>query len=153
MKDAGAALTLSIGLVWRVLVPRATVVIQKEKYDLETLPGGWVELRRLTYGEKLAKDAEAMRMKMAMDGKSKSVEAEVAIISEAVTLLEFAKCITNHNLTKEGPNGDDVPLDFRKAADVQMLDPRVGDEISGIIGKMNDFDSIIRTSEVDSEGK
>jgi hypothetical protein len=137
---------------------RATVSKLTETKKLTTLPpteedpeGGWVELRRLAYGEKLTKDAEAMKMRFAMDGSTtqKGVDAEVSLINEFVTLAEFAKCIVSHNLT----NDKDVPLDFKKPADVRSLDPRVGDEISTLIGEMNDFERESKTSLVDETGK
>jgi hypothetical protein len=137
---------------------RATVSKATEIKKLTTLPateedpeGGWVELRRLAYGEKLAKDAEAMKMRFAMDSGTTqgNVDAEVSLISEFVTLMEFAKCIMNHNLTDD----NDKPLNFRDPAAVRVLDPRVGDEISGLIGEMNDFERAARTSLKDDTGK
>lgn len=146
-------------------MPRATVLKTTERFDLTTLPpvgeeeGGWVELRRLSYGEKLQKDAEAMKMRFGMNkAQQGDIDAEVSLISEFVTYLEFAKCIINHNLTTakdpNNPESEDRPLDFRNAADVKLLDPRVGDEISTIIGKLNDFESAANTSPgVDAKGK
>jgi len=145
---------------------RATVVKTTERFELTTLPGvngdagGWVELRRLAYGEKLHKDAEAMKMRFAMDSSkegSRNVDAEVSLINEFVTLAEFAKCIVDHNLTGLIDENDESkgerPLDFRKPADVQNLDPRVGDEISTLIGDMNDFEREAKTSLKDELGK
>lgn len=146
-------------------MPRATVSKQTEHKPLTTLPslvdgeeGGWVELRRLSYGEKIAKDAEAMKMKFGMeDAMAGSLNAEVAMINERVTLLEFQKCIVAHNLTalvdeKDESKGE-RPLDFKKFSDVQMLDPRVGDEISTLIGEMNDFEKAVTQQGVDARGK
>src|SRR5688572_5494995 len=48
-------------------MPRATVVLTPERRDLETVEGGWVEIRRLSYGEKLQKDQEAMKMRFATE--------------------------------------------------------------------------------------
>jgi len=137
-------------------MPRATIIQATERHSLTTLPaqgdeeGGFVVLRRLTFGEKLSKDAEAMKMRFGMNAATQgNVDAEVSLISEFVTYLEFAKCIVDHNLT-----GDkDQPLNFKNRADVQGLDPRVGDEISTIIGTMNDFEKAAKTSVADSEGK
>ena len=131
---------------------RAVVSKLTERFDLTTLPptddseGGWVELRRLSYGEKIIKDADAMKMRFAMDGspgeKSKGIDAEVSLISEAVTLVEFSRCIMAHNLTDD----NDKPLDFKRPDHVRMLDPRIGDEISTLIGEMNDFERESRKS-------
>src|SRR5258706_11899200 len=83
----------------RVSMARAVVSKQTERRDLTTLPslvdgeeGGWVELRRLSYGEKLNKDAEAMKMRFAMGGNSaQNMDAELSLINEFVTYREFAK--------------------------------------------------------------
>jgi len=140
-------------------MPRAIVSKTTETFELTTVPksdedeAGFVELRRLSYGEKLRKDAEAMKMKFAMDsatgGASKGAEAEVSLINEQVTLVEFAKCIMAHNLTDE----NDRPLNFQKPDDVRKLDPRVGDEISSLIGDMNDFEKQAKAQSVDGSGK
>jgi hypothetical protein len=136
-------------------MPRATVLKTVERFELKTVPetdteeGGWVELRRLSYGEKLAKDAEAMRMRLGMDSTTKNIDAEVSIINELATYLEFARCVAGHNLTDE----NDKALDFTKAHDVKSLDPRVGAEISELIGDLNDFERSSSTSSVDGSGK
>jgi hypothetical protein len=131
-------------------MPKAVVSQLTERFELDTLPpgedgteGGWVELRRLSYGEKMRKDSEAMKMRFGMDVKTKDMDAEISIVNELVTLLEFAKCIVSHNLTKA--DGETL-LDFKKEADVRSLDPQVGEEISNLIGRMNDFESEATTS-------
>ena len=145
-------------------MPRATVLKTTERFPLTTLPAvgeeeeGWVELRRLSYGEKLQKDAEAMKMRFAMSGATKGdIDAEVSLISEFVTYLEFAKCIIAHNLTTPIDPSDESKgereLNFRNQADVKLLDPRVGDEISTLIGELNDFERASKRSEVDASGK
>src|SRR5687767_474871 len=100
-------------------MPRATVSKDTERFELETLPGAFVELRRLSYGEKLRKDAEASKMRFATAGDSKGgIDAEVAMINVAVQQREFALCIVNHNLTKANPKDPslDVPLVFANPA-------------------------------------
>jgi hypothetical protein len=112
--------------------------------------GGWVELRRLSYGEKLNKDAEAMKMRFAMGGNSaQNMDAELSLINEFVTYREFAKCIMAHNLTDD----NDKPLNFTNPEDVKKLDPRVGDEISTLIGELNDFEKATKLADRDSTGK
>jgi hypothetical protein len=137
-------------------MPRATIVQATERHPLTTLPAvgdeeaGYVVLRRLTFGEKLSKDAEAMKMRFGMSkATAGDIDAEVSLISEFVTYLEFAKCIVEHNLVDD----KDQPLNFKNQAHVQSLDPRVGDEISTIIGEMNDFEKAAKSSTVDRTGK
>jgi len=152
----GPLTTFILRLIWRVSMPRATIIQATERHDVTTLPAvgdeeaGYVVLRRLTFGEKLSKDAEAMKMRFGMSSASQgNVDAEVSLISEYVTYLEFAKCVVEHNLTDEKGQ----PLNFKNQAHVQSLDPRVGDEISTLIGEMNDFEKAAKTSTVDSTGK
>jgi hypothetical protein len=139
-------------------MPRATVVKTTERKDLTTVPNGWVELRRLSFGEKMAKDAEAMRMKFDMDGAAKGdTRAEFTMINVETQMREFALCVMDHNLTKPNPadpeNEDvDLPLNFKNKVDVAELDPRVGDEISQLIGEMNDFVRAVQ-EERDAQGK
>jgi hypothetical protein len=147
--------TFILWLIWRVSMPRATVLKTTERRDLTTVEGGYIELRRLSYGEKLAKDAEAMKMRFGMDAATSNFDAEMSLINEFATVLEFQKCIVGHNLTKPGKNegDDDVPLDFSKPADVRELDPRIGDEISTLIGELNDFEKAATASIRDASGK
>jgi len=147
-------------------MPRATVLKTTERKDLTTLPaadgveGGWVELRRLSYGEKLQKDAEAMKMRFAMGDSMKDktdINAEVSIVNEIATLLEMQRCVVRHNLTTPVDPNDETkgerPIDFNKWSDMRELDPRVGEEISILIGEMNDFEKDAKSSEVSAEGK
>jgi hypothetical protein len=141
-------------------MPRATVVKTTEHFDLETVEGGWVELRRLSYGEKLRKDADAMQMKFDTQGMASGdgAVASIAMVNEAVTLREFALCIMDHNLDDGGNDEVDPPvaprkLNFGKPVDVRSLDPRTGDEISGLINKLNDFERSATTSVKNDEGK
>src|SRR5262249_39235133 len=112
---------------------------------------GWVELRRMSFGEKMAEDSEALKMKFATDGgKSESVDAEVAVVSEKASILEIQKCVVDHNL--EDDNGN--KLNFNNIEHVRSLDPRVGQEISTLIGEMNDFERQSKKSPgVDAKGK
>lgn len=147
-------------------MPRATVSKRTERKELLTVPAkdgveaGWVELRRMSFGEKLEKDAEAMKMRFAMDGNASDVSdvnAEVAVVNVVATLLEFQRCVVNHNLTTlidpDNEDGGERPLNFQKAEDVRVLDPRIGSEISDLIGEMNDFERAARTSKLNDEGK
>lgn len=138
-------------------MPRATVVTAPERFELQTLPktdeaeGGFVLLRRLSYGEKLQKDQEAMKMRFDMSTATdtKGMDAEIAMISELATLNEFQKCIMDHNL--EDDNG--ARLDLTKIENIRKLDPRVGDEINQLMADLNDFEKRSKTKTVDASGK
>lgn len=117
-------------------MPRATVNINEtQRFDLKTCPEGYVTLRRLSYGQKLQRQAMAGRMKFTASG-GKDFEGEMALAQEQVSLFEFANCIVDHNLTDE----DDKPLDFKNPLHVKMIEGRIGEEIDSYISKMNNFE-------------
>jgi len=141
-------------------MPRATVSIGVEKHFLESIEvqdgeeRAWVELRRMSFGEKMEKDAEALKMQFSgtTAGSKDEVNAEVSMVSAKASILEIQRCVVDHNLD----DGADPPvkLDFRKVDVIRMLDPRVGQEISDLIGEMNDFEKRSTQSPgVDSKGK
>jgi len=122
-------------------MPRATVdTATTERKDLETLPpsngeeGGWVELRRMSYGEFLKR--RDMVSKMSFDGQGKDTKATMEMAQEVVTKYEFQTCIVDHNL--EDHNGK--PVDFRSSKAFATLDPRIGEEIATYIDEMNKWD-------------
>jgi hypothetical protein len=118
-------------------MPKATVSSETTKFDLKTLPGAWVELRRLSFGEKAQRTD--MAMKMAFEGgKGKDGKALAEMASVQTSVFEFSRCVVNHNLFKD--DEDKVPMDLHNAIDVQQLDPRVGEEIGTYIDQMNNFD-------------
>jgi hypothetical protein len=77
-------------------------------------------------------------------GKGKGdTKGELDMLQFAATFFDFQRCIVSHNLEKnvgtdEQPNL--VLLNFSNQQDFLILDPRVGDEISGLLDKMNNFE-------------
>jgi hypothetical protein len=108
--------------------------------DLKTLEGGFVEARRLTYGEKLQRRAMVSGMKFQSQRGKKDFEGEMQLVNEQATIFDFKNCITNHNLEKPGPDGEPVMMDLTNVADIRLLDPRVGEEIDSFLGELNNFD-------------
>lgn len=118
-------------------MPKATVSTETTRHNLVTLPGGFVDLRRLSFGEKQARTD--MAMKMAFQGGGGEAASAVAEMSAAeVAFFEFSRCIVDHNLSRDEDETD--LLNFTKRADFEQLDPRVGDEIDQQISVMNNFD-------------
>jgi len=118
-------------------MPRATNdITQVDRHDLKTCEGGYVELRRMTYGQYLHRSGMAMDMQMRGEKGGRNSVVDIDLGQEKVTEYEFGICIAAHNLTDD----QDVPLDFKKAAHVHLLDARVGQEIGDLINKMNTFD-------------
>lgn len=127
----------------RANMPKAVVSAKiTERKDLETLPpdpetgeeGGFVELRHMSYGEYLKR--RDMISNMSFKGEGKNTEAFMKMANEEVARYEFNTCIVDHNLQDENGNN----LDFRTARAFQMLNPRVGEEISNYIDEMNKWE-------------
>ncbi len=127
-------------------MPRATVDnTATERFPLKTLPAkgtedeGFVELRKLSYGETL--ERRDMATKMAIEGiddrNAANTSVAVDIIQKAVTEFEFKLSIVSHNL--EDKNG--TLLNFGDPATISMLEGPVGKEIAELIDDLNNWDS------------
>ena len=116
-------------------MPFAGVSTATEHFDLKTVEGGFVELRRMTYGEKLTRQ-DMVKLSLEM-GKGKDIKGEMAMANKMVTHSDFMNCIIEHNLEKD-KNG--TPFNFRDYNDFIRLDPRVGEEIDKLINSMNNFE-------------
>ena len=129
-------------------MPRATVDISEtQTFELESVPGGTIVLRRMTYTEYLRRRDMGARMAMQVKGGGRrgrkrnqvdddELEAVMELANAAITEFEFKTCIVDHNLTDD----NDRPLDFRSAVVFNTLDPRVGEEIGQLIDEMNTFE-------------
>ena len=130
-------------------MPRATIdTTATERFDLKSLPAvgdeeaGFVELRKLSYGQILQR--RDMATKMAIEGvggdkrsREEDIRVTTDIIQKAVTEFEFKNCIVSHNL--EDAAGK--TLNFGDPASVVSLDPQVGQEVAELIDSINDWDS------------
>lgn len=119
-------------------MPRATVDLTPgEKISLKTLEEGWVVLKKMTYGELLRRRAMAAKLQV-QGGKSKSkgFTGEMDMANEMVTIYEFSHCVVDHNLEDDDGN----KLNLSSDVHIRTLDPRVGEEISQLIDKQNQFD-------------
>lgn len=113
-------------------MPRATVASKTEKFELKSLPEAYIVVRRMTYGEKLNRTDSMMNMKTTGEDR----EMHIQMMSKRIAFQDFANLIIEHNLTDE----NDQPLNFKNAADVERLDPRIGDEIGQLIDGINSFE-------------
>lgn len=113
-------------------MPRATVASETEKFELKSLPEAYIVIRRMTYGEKLNRTDSMMNMRTTAEDK----QMEIQMMSKKIAFQDFANLIVEHNLTDE----NDKPLNFRNAADVERLDPRIGDEVGQLIDRINSFE-------------
>jgi hypothetical protein len=115
-------------------MPKATVNIESQRFELKTCEGGFVELKVMSYGEYLRR--RDLISKMSFKGQGKNTEAVMEMVNEQLTLFEFSKCIVDHNLEDDGG----TKLDLTKAHALQRLDPRIGEEISTYIDRLNKWD-------------
>lgn len=124
-------------------MPRATVSTDNTRIDLKTCPEGFVEIKALPYGQWLQRQDIAMQMQVEGMG-DKNAKATMQAANKAVTTFEFSRCIVRHNLTaappKDAPEGTEGPLLDFAANGIDVLDPRIGEEISAAIMKMHEFD-------------
>lgn len=133
-------------------MPVATANLEPEDpKPLKTCPGGWVILRRMTYGQKLDRMKHVGKLSVDMRGKGKGTKGEMEMLQKGSTIYDFQACIVDHNLeknigTEEHPNI--VPLNLKTMVDIDALDPRIGEEISSLIDELNNFE----TEEGDGQG-
>jgi hypothetical protein len=113
------------------------------RFDLKSLPEGYVVLKRMTYGQMVQR--RALTKMSVMQGRTqKSVVGEMAMASKEITLFEFGHTIVEHNLE----DVDGRKLNLSLEPDFDKLDPRVGQEIEDKISEMNNFED-----EEDEQGK
>jgi len=130
-------------------MPRATTdTTATERFPLKSLPeqngeeAGWVELRKLTYGQIL--ERRDMSAKMAIENvggrganREEDMKVTTELIQKKVTEYEFKNCIVDHNL-------DDAAgkhLNLSDPRSVWALDPQVGQEIGELIDSQNQWDA------------
>lgn len=113
-------------------MPVGTVARNTERFDLKTLEGAYIVVRRMTYGEKLERQDALFQMRT-----GKEIEGlEVNMLHKNAALRDFGRLIIEHNITDE----NDRVLNFKDAKDVYALDPRIGDEIGHLIDSINAFE-------------
>ena len=106
-----------------------------ERFELKTLEGAFVTLRKMSYGQILTRRA-MMKLTFQTQGKNKSVEGEIAMANKKVNLYEFQTCVVEHNLERESGQ----LLNLSDPNDVEMLDPKVGQEIEQYMNQLNNFE-------------
>ena len=125
-------------------MPKVTVDPESyDRFDLASAPpDGYVMLRPLPYGIKLARRSKATKMMMRSKGGNTPKQAqdqdqifELGTEDEWAAAHDFQYCIGEHNLQ----NADGTLIDFQRNTQmaIKMLDPRVGSEIERLIDKIN----------------
>lgn len=111
-------------------MPKAVATQETERLELQTVEGGFVELRRLNYGQMLHR--RDMTAKMHQTGNDDKTYA--TIDNYAVTMYEYKHMVVDHNLEDE--NGR--KLNLTDPNDITKLDPRVAGEIEDKMQTMNE---------------
>lgn len=106
---------------------------REERFDLESIEGGWIELQRLNHGDsnELAGLRVAFTLRGENDGDDASASARTTI--KLSRHYSFSRMILDHNLAKNGKK-----YNFSQRRDVDDLDPVIGDEIANLIDKHNE---------------
>ena len=118
-------------------MPRATIDTSTQKVDLKTAPpDGFVMLRRMTYGKWLHRQELALKLQIDAGKKGDNMKGEMQMANKAVTLFEFQECVIDHNL--ENDAGE--KLDFKQPYTLDILDPRIGNEIGEAIMRLHEAD-------------
>lgn len=114
-------------------MPRATVITDTIHRELKSCPGGFVELKQLSYSEMLARRDIVTRMSM-RQGSDDKINVELANLE--ANRFSFRNCIVDHNLEDEHGR----KLDFTLTNTLAILDPKIGVEIERYIDELNQDD-------------
>lgn len=122
-------------------MPIASVSNKPVRKDLKTLPGGYVDLRRMSYGEKLDRLEKGNSQQMSKPGGG-NVVVDVKTFARLVQELDFSRCIVDHNLTWiASEDGPEQPFDFKNDRSAfDRLDAQIAEEIGQYIDELNNFD-------------
>jgi hypothetical protein len=124
-------------------MPLATVTEESKRFDLKSLEGAYIVVKRMTHGEKLTRRGMTKMSVTAKRGQ-KDVQAEIDMLQRQVAHWEFKHLILEHNLEgyvdPRNPDRGLRPLNFNNAADVDLLDGKVGEEIDMHISDYNNFE-------------
>jgi hypothetical protein len=125
-------------------MPRATSQGQLEKrFELESCPGGFVILRKMTYGQFLHRRDIAARISVPADGKASNMPFE--LMQQKVSEYEFSVCVVDHNLEDDSGR----KLNLSSTQDFNSLDPIIGQEIDSYINDMNQLAALGGKAEAD----
>jgi hypothetical protein len=117
-------------------MPKAVASIHDTvRKDLKSCPGGFIELKKMTYGQILHRQSlVTMTMIRDADTKAKGVtKSQFDMANVEVAEFEFSTCIVDHNLEDE--NGKQ--LNLKNKIDILKLDPKIGQEIDNLISELN----------------
>jgi hypothetical protein len=125
-------------------MPKATTSKKPQRFELKSCPGGFVDLRRMTHGERLHRQDIAMDISMQSDQRNKTAEMSITPTQTLVVQFEFASCIVGHNLELDD---EGTLINFKAPEQFAELDGRIGEEISAHIETLHDWESNLPNSD------
>jgi hypothetical protein len=121
-------------------MPKATISTETFHKDLKSCPGGYVELRQLSWAEMMKRRDIASRMyadvKTNQASMQDTIRQYMEVVNVAIMEFEFKNCIVDHNLEDDEGN----QLDFSNPMSLSILNPKVGSEIDRYIEELNQED-------------
>ena len=114
-------------------MPKATVNASAERYELKSCPGGFIEIKRMSYGQWLKRQEMAVKMQVQQQRKGGNQSMDVSMEALKIALFEYKHCVVDHNLEDEGGQ----KLNLNSPDGVEQLDPQIGNEIGDIIEEIH----------------
>jgi hypothetical protein len=113
-------------------MPRATVSVEPVTCKLKSLPDGSVTIKKMSYGDTLARSDLQMSAPM-QNANGGNPEITFQTSPKDTVLFDFRKCLIDHNLEDESG----TKLDLTSPQGLDKLDPAVGTEVAELIDKLN----------------
>jgi hypothetical protein len=110
-------------------MPKATTSKETTRFELESCEGGYVVLRKMTYGETL----KSRELAATFSGSRGRNEAEMSMGITASAMYMLQRSIVDHNLEDDEAR----LLNFNNKADVDKLDPAIAEEVENLIDDLN----------------
>jgi hypothetical protein len=122
----------------RTKMPVAVITTEPTRKELKSLPGAYVVIREMTYGEKIYRSGMTGAMKLLKENKQTDYVGEVSMETQRITLWDFANLVMEHNLQ----DTDGRTLNFKNESDTKKLTAKIGDEVGTYIDEINSFADI-----------
>lgn len=119
----------------------ATVPTEATREYLNSIDGGWIDLKPLPYGLLIERRDKASRMSMETNtksGRNDNARLDIDMMQAQSRLYEFQHCIVDHNLSDD----KGTKLNFSNPSTLGILDPKVGQEIEQLIDNLNQLEEV-----------
>lgn len=131
-------------------MPFAGVEEDPIEFQLKTVPGGYVKIARLSYGDKMRRIERSMTQSMTQKKGQKDQKIDVDLTISLAKTMDFNKCVVDHNLTYM-VHGVEKPIPFGASNVLDLINGRVAEEIDKYIDEVNSYEEDSET--MIAEGK